>query len=44
MLGSACPGGTLAEVAGAQLWFGCLLNPSPGQASALILLIGSVAN
>ena len=42
MLGSSCPGGTLAEVAGEQLWFGCLLNPSP--AFAQILLGGFVAN
>jgi hypothetical protein len=42
MLGSSCPGGTLAEVAGEQLRFGCWLNPSP--AFAQILLEGSVAN
>jgi hypothetical protein len=42
MLGSSCPGGTLAEVAGEQLRFGCWLNPSP--AFAQILLGGSVAN
>ena len=42
MLGSSCPGRTLAEVAGEQLWFGCLLNPSP--ALPQILLGGSVAN
>lgn len=42
MLGSSCPGGKLTKVAGEQLWFGCLLNPSP--AFAQILLGGSVAN
>ena len=42
MLGSSYPGRTLAEVAGQQLWFGCLLNPSP--ALPQILLGGFVAN
>jgi hypothetical protein len=28
MLRNSCPGGTLAEEAGEQFWFGCLLNPS----------------
>ena len=29
MVGSCCPGGTLAKVAGDQLWFGYLLSPQP---------------
>jgi hypothetical protein len=42
MLGSSYLSRTLAEVAGEQLWFGCLLNPSP--ALSQILLGGFVAN
>jgi hypothetical protein len=37
MLGSSCPGRTLAEVAGEQLWFGCCLL-SPGLHSLLRLV------
>ncbi len=42
MLRSPCPGGTLAEVAGEQLWFGCLLSPRP--AFTATFGDGSVAN